>query len=69
MKKPQRYIKEKHGRVDMEKPQSIYQYNQGMGGVHCLEQNISAYMIVHRNKKWWWPICHSIMLIRFVRLI
>ena len=32
MKKAQRNIKEKHGRVDIEQPQSIYQYNQRMGG-------------------------------------
>ena len=47
--KAQRYIKEKHGRVDIEQPQSIYQYNQKMGRV---DQNIIAYMIGHRSKKW-----------------
>ena len=56
MKKVQRYIKEKHGRVDSEQPQSIYHYNLGMGGVDRLNQNISAYMIFHRSKKWCLPI-------------
>ena len=26
-----------------------------MGGVDRMDQNISAYMINIRNKKWWWP--------------
>ena len=29
IKKAQKYIKEKHDRVDIEQPQSIYQYGQG----------------------------------------
>ena len=55
-KKTQRYIKEKHGRLDIEKPQSIYQYNQEMGRVDRIDQNISAYMTGHTDKEWWWPI-------------
>ena len=42
MKKAQKHIKEKCGRVDIEQPQSIYQYNQGM---RRDDQNIMAYMI------------------------
>ena len=45
------YFKGKHFRVDIEQPQSIYQYNQRIGGVDHLDQNISAYMISHRSKK------------------
>ena len=51
MKKAQKYIKEKHGRVDIEQPQRIHQYNQRMGGVGCFDQNISANMIGHGSKK------------------
>ena len=56
MLKAQSYIKEKGGKVDIEQPKNMYQYNQGMRGVDCLDQNINAYMVVHRSKKWWWPI-------------
>ena len=54
--KTKRYIKEKKGRVDIEQPQCIKKYNEGMGGVDRLDQNIATYMIAHRSKKWWWPI-------------
>ena len=27
-----------------------------MGGVDRLDQNLVAYMINHRSKKWWWPV-------------
>lgn len=56
MKKAQRYIKARNGRVDIDQPNSIAKYNQGMGGVDRLDQNIGAYMIGHRSKKWWWPV-------------
>ena len=35
--KTKRYIKEKKGRVDIEQPQCIKKYNEGMSGVYCLE--------------------------------
>ena len=44
MKKAQRYVKEKHGRVYIEQPQSSHQYNQAMGRV---DQNIITYMVGH----------------------
>ena len=31
-------------------------YNRGIGGVDRFDQNLVAYMINHRSKKWWWPI-------------
>ena len=27
-----------------------------MGGVDRMDQNIAAYMINFRSKKWWWPL-------------
>ena len=42
-------------KVDINQPHIISVYNKGMGRVDCMDQNISAYMINHRNKKWWWP--------------
>ena len=50
--KTKRYIKEKKGRVDTEQPQFIKKYNEGMGEVDHLDQNIATYMIAHRSKKW-----------------
>ena len=44
MRKAQRYIKEKHGRVYIKQPQSSNQYNQVMGSV---DQNIITYMVGH----------------------
>ena len=54
--KTKRYIKEKKGRVDIEQPQCFKKYNEQMGRVDRLDQNIATYVIVHRSKKWWWPI-------------
>ena len=52
MKKAQTCIKEKHGRIDIEQPQNIFQYNQMMGGVDRSNQHIAIYWIGHRSKKW-----------------
>ena len=40
----------------IDQPQCVMKYNEGMGGVDRLDQNIASYMIGHRSKKWWWPI-------------
>ena len=52
MKKAQTCIKEKHGRIDIEQPQNIFQYNQMMGGVDRSNQHIAIYWVGHRSKKW-----------------
>ena len=54
--KTKRYMKEKKGWFDIEQPQYIKKYNEGMGGVDRLDQNIATYMIAHRSRKWWWTI-------------
>ena len=36
--------------------ESISVYNKAMGGVDRMDQNIGAYMINIRSKKWWWPL-------------
>ena len=56
MKKKRRYIKDKGGRVEIDQPNSISVYNKTMGGVDRMDQNIGAYMINIRSKKWWWPL-------------
>jgi len=39
----------------VDQPFSIHAYNNGMGGVDRMDQNISKYRIHIRSKKWWWP--------------
>ena len=43
-------------RVSVTQPKVVQLYNHGMGGVDRLDQNLAAYMIQHRTKKWYWPI-------------
>ena len=56
MKRARRYIKDKGGRVEINQPNSISVYNKTMGRVDRMDQNIGAYMINIRSKKWWWPL-------------
>jgi len=37
-------------------PNTIHQYNQGMGGVDLHDNAIANYRIRIRGKKWWWPL-------------
>ena len=53
MKRARRYIKDKGGRVEIDQPNSISVYNKTMGGVDRMDQNMGAYMINIRSKKWW----------------
>ncbi|XP_070173741.1 piggyBac transposable element-derived protein 3-like [Littorina saxatilis] len=41
--------------VQIEQPDLIRVYNATMGGVDRADQNINAYRISLRTKKWWWP--------------
>ena len=43
-------------RVEITQPFLVSQYNAYMGGVDRMDQNIGAYRITMRNKKWWWPL-------------
>ena len=56
LRKAHRYVKAQNDRTETDYPQSVFLYNQGMGRVDRLDQNISSYMIGHRRKKWWWPV-------------
>ena len=56
LQKAHRYVKAQNGRDEIDQPQSIFLYDKGMGGVDCLDQNFSSYMIGHCSKKWWWPV-------------
>ena len=56
MKRARRYINDKGGRVEIDQPNSISVYNKTMGGIDRMDQNIGAYMIKIRSKKWRWPL-------------
>ena len=43
-------------KVDVEQPNIIREYNKSMRGVNRMDQNIAAYMINIRSKKWCWPL-------------
>ena len=53
LRKAHCYVKSQNGRDEIDQRQSIFLYNECMGGVDCLDQNISSYMIGHRSTKWW----------------
>ena len=56
LRKAHRYVKAQNGRAEIDQSQNISLYNKGMGGVDCLDQNISFCMISHRSQKWWGPV-------------
>jgi len=54
--KAKRYSRSERKKIDICQPKVVAVYNKGMGGVDRCDQNLSAYMINIRSKKWWWPI-------------
>ena len=50
------YCHREKRRVNIEQQNITNQYNMPMGGDDGMDQNISAYMINLRSKKWWWPL-------------
>ena len=59
-KEPTQYVKtfchSAKKKIDIEQPNIIREYNKSMGGADRMDQNIAAYMINLRSKKWWWPL-------------
>lgn len=51
-----RFSQSEKKRVPITLPNSIRQYNAGMGGVDRFDQNVACYSINHRTKKWWWAV-------------
>ena len=43
-------------RISIDQPDVVYQYNQFMGGVDRLDENIAKVSVAIRIKKWWWPM-------------
>ncbi|XP_022191598.2 piggyBac transposable element-derived protein 3-like [Nilaparvata lugens] len=52
----QRYCKAAKGRVRVQQPNAIKQYNKFMGGTDRMDENLSYYRIGVRSKKWYWPL-------------
>ena len=52
MKRARCYINDEGGRVEIDQPNAISFCNKTMGGVDRMDQNIGAYMINIRHKKW-----------------
>ena len=42
--------------INIAQPALINKYNNNMGGVDRMDQNISVYRISIRSRKWWWPL-------------
>ena len=51
-----RWSREKRQRISVCQPRIVKVYNNTMGGVDRADQNVSAYRITMRTKKWWWPL-------------
>lgn len=43
-------------RVNVSQPNIVRLYNSTMGGVDRADQNVAAYRILMRTKKWYWPL-------------
>lgn len=51
-----RWSRTERARIRIPQPFAIRHYNQTMGGVDRMDQNIAKYRISIRSKKWWWPV-------------
>lgn len=52
----QRWSQNQHKIVSVSQPTMFRLYNQGMGGVDQLDQQVACYRTRIRQRKWWWPI-------------
>ena len=51
-----RWCRKSNTRIKVDQPNVIKLYNKFMGGVDRCDQNVSAYRISIRSKKWWWAL-------------
>ena len=56
LQKANRFSSAQKKRISVDQPKVVQLYNNGMGGVDRLDQNLSCYMTNLRSKKWYWPI-------------
>ena len=52
----QRWSAAEKKRIDITQPKLVSEYNICMGGVDRMDQNIAAYRISVRTRKWWWSL-------------
>ena len=53
--KVSRWVKGR-GKVSVDQPKLITEYNSGMGGVDLLDMQLASYRPNLTSKKWWWPL-------------
>ena len=44
------------GKVSVDQPKVIAEYNKGIGGVDLFDMLLGSYRPNLRSKKWWWPL-------------
>lgn len=52
----QRWSQHQKKLISVSQPTMFRLYNQGMGGVDQLDQQVACYRTRIRQRKWWWPI-------------
>ncbi|XP_040573820.2 piggyBac transposable element-derived protein 3-like [Lepeophtheirus salmonis] len=56
LQKVKRWDRKQKKYIYIDIPNSICIYNKYMGGVDLFDQQVAAYRIRIRSKKWWWPL-------------
>ena len=54
------------GKVAVDQPNLIADYNTGMGGVDLLDMQLASYRPKLTSKKWWWPLFNNALNIAMV---
>ena len=63
--KVSRWVKGK-GKVSVDQPKVISEYNKGMSGLDLLDMLLGSYRSDLRSKKWWWPLLSNALNIAVV---
>ena len=54
------------GKVSVDQPKVISEYNKGMSGLDLLDMLLGSYRSDLRSKKWWWPLLSNALNIAVV---
>ena len=55
-KQSKRWSKSLKRIINIPTPNAVCQYKSGMDGTDRMDQNINAFRVSIRGKKWWWSI-------------
>ena len=55
LQRVRRWSSKEMNRILVDQSAMFKAYNKGIGGVDRMDQNVGAYRISMRTKKWWWP--------------